>query len=455
MTTQKQFLMIPFAFYDAGVPSVVGATEITVFMILRRFTWRGRPGCPEEYQLKSDGKLYSRIKQSKLAEVVGCSRQTINKSIAALKSLRWVDVVVPKDRWTALYVTGEYIKDSNGLRHEAFYFDSWLSDLWDHLEMEAIREFGEPKPLESEDELAQTDVRSSIDTTSISWRVQKTREYIVNGGGVVANSDKGCQVDDTTHLSSVPEATGVVNSALQGLSSQHDTRNTEPPTEKEEGRETLSAPPARERESWDDPEADPDSVSPEFYDCCHEEESVHVDAGSRVGRLEEYREKASKRARAARSEQQEKERANEQRQKNLQSKGPSTGQIKELEKIWIENMKLVFPDKKPARWVGKERGQAKKLIDMYDFATVKEALQYVVCKWEEVNERFLKGNGSYPTIGFLLSMHGVLMLEAQGSDGVTRVEKEIEEWRRENPNVARTPAHLKEKLARAKRNAGQ
>lgn len=445
MTYPRYYIRVPFAFEDACVPQVIGELEIRVFNLIRRYVWRGRSGSQQAQELKREGRIYARISQAKLAEYTGRSRETVNRALSKLKVLGWLEVIPSKSPGPAFIVVGERIEDSQGRKHEALYFDAWMEDLWDHLEREARKEFGEeedPKYPEAEFDPTPAEDRSSVRFSPVPWRVKQVRAFVGR-----------CDAGVTEHSGCDADITGGVISTSQGVCAGRHTGNREEKEENNEGIEAHTAPAACVGVCST---PDPDSLSLELeQQDAGAGECVHMDAGSRVEHLKELKAQASQKAKKARSEQQAKHRAKEQKQQNLQSQGPQTGKVKALEAIWMASMNEAFPEKKLAKWGGKERGQAKKLLDKYDFPTVQEAVRYLIFNWEDLNDRILKGKGSCPNVGLLLSLHDVIVVEAQGTDEVTRAEKEIELWRRENPMEIDAPVHLTERLEKAKRRAGR
>lgn len=139
----------------------------------------------------------------------------------------------------------------------------------------------------------------------------------------------------------------------------------------------------------------------------------------------------------------------EQRQKNLASKGPRDPGVRALEQLWYELMERDLPSLTIARWGGKERGQARKLQDKYGVQIALDALRYVVANWNGINERIFKGRASHPTIGMVLKLHETLVIEAQKWSQHEQTISEWEAWTRENPYSLNAPGDLDERYQRA------
>lgn len=125
---------------------------------------------------------------------------------------------------------------------------------------------------------------------------------------------------------------------------------------------------------------------------------------------------------------------------NLKGSGPggltphaTAKVINNVEKVWREEMAIVFPGLTIVVWDSVQRGQAKNLVAKYGGHSTIAAVQYVVREWNAINEKYLRGKGDLPTIGFILKLHErIVPLAEQWSQHATILE-EWKKYQRENP----------------------
>lgn len=175
----------------------------------------------------------------------------------------------------------------------------------------------------------------------------------------------------------------------------------------------------------------------------------------RVSLLERIAQEAKRRGIEARTQAQGRERRLAQKKANLAGAPvPLTqkGLFAELEKMWLGRMRERFPGVTIAAWAGKERGQVKQLIEKYGGAVAKQALDYVVSRWDDIRARFLKGKGGVPSIGFLLRFHDTLVVEAQRRGEWLQVKEEWERWQVQHPSDPYPPVDLETRYQRCKKD---
>lgn len=84
-----------------------------------------------------------------------------------------------------------------------------------------------------------------------------------------------------------------------------------------------------------------------------------------------------------------------------------------LEKVWFDALCGVFPGVTFAKWDPKDLRQVHVLMGKYPQEILKQAILYLMKEWPARNRRFFRGEGSVPTVGFLLKFHDTLVPESQ------------------------------------------
>lgn len=165
---------------------------------------------------------------------------------------------------------------------------------------------------------------------------------------------------------------------------------------------------------------------------------------------------AKAKARACRAAKEKREAAKARWRENLEGDGGGSSvstrkQLKKLEAMWTEGIREMLPDVTVAAWGGKERGQARQLLEKYDGNIVETGVDYVLREWDSIRDRFLRGRGVVPTLGFLLKFHDSLIIEAQLWNEFRKAELEWKEFFRKNPGSLYPPADLEKKYKAAKK----
>lgn len=165
---------------------------------------------------------------------------------------------------------------------------------------------------------------------------------------------------------------------------------------------------------------------------------------------ENERRRAEKQARA-------RDRADQSR-RNLQ--GDGTGRmapderraVKQIERLWQAEMRSVYPDVTTVKWSGKERGQVQVLLrDSGSSLLVENGVRYVVRNWQTLKDRYLKGKGGYPGLGFLVKFRTSLLPEAELWAKHAEVLDEYEAAKRKAKNPYSIPSELRARYQEAKR----
>jgi hypothetical protein len=144
-------------------------------------------------------------------------------------------------------------------------------------------------------------------------------------------------------------------------------------------------------------------------------------------------------------------RRSEQSRENLKG-GKHEVYKKDLRKLagrWRDGMYELFPDVQVAKWGGKEMGQVGKLVELHGAEVVGISLDYVQREWGSIKQRFLKGKGSYPSVGLLLRFHDVLCLEAQKWQKIRADLEAGRKWLKDHPDELYMPDELDRRFTKA------
>jgi hypothetical protein len=156
-------------------------------------------------------------------------------------------------------------------------------------------------------------------------------------------------------------------------------------------------------------------------------------------------EEQSARSKQHAEEQLQKLRKREQMSDNLQGKVRPPGKrqlLKQLENTWQELMAEKFPSVRLAAWGPKEFGQTSDLVEKYSGTDIDHALHYVVEQWDSIQARLLKNKGTFPTVGFLLRFHSVIVPEAQTWITFKNYKKQVDEFYIAHPTEPYPPTEL-------------
>jgi hypothetical protein len=154
-----------------------------------------------------------------------------------------------------------------------------------------------------------------------------------------------------------------------------------------------------------------------------------------------------------RSEQVAKKEKKARLKENLQGQTETISTKKFLDHLqvqWREDLKARWPEFDFARWEPKERKQLKEMIQLYSGPVVEYALHYMVRQWDQINDRFFRGKGSFPRIGTLRKFHDALIPEAQQWEKVRTVRDEYDAWCKEHPHDL-PPPELKARYSQAEK----
>ncbi len=413
----EYYLRKGFGFIDLGLNGLLDRCMRDVYEVLRRFVWRtDESGHPEMRAMYREGFLVARIAQSSLGTLVQVSRQQVNAHIAALRRLGWIKVVsfVDKNVGTKAYVLGETVHDTSGRRHEVFYADGMLRDLWDTIDAKAkIKQGPQATPLTA---------------FTNEERIELVREVLNAIQGPSTEDDTPCQVNPTPPGGYPVYPTPPVKSTGHPLSSSHDTPCQPGLTLEEEKGEPSQKTQFQKAEappSAGDPFAEPEPYSVSDTKSYGVSTPVTVGPGLSTAQLMvASREEALRR----REELMNNANAKESKLANLKGRTAPVMQraaIDKIEKLWRSLYAESYPDQKIAAWErnGKERKSIEAMINKYDAETTELALNYAIREWVKLRERRFKGV-AYPSLGLILSAHETVFAEAQQFARAMRIVRE-------------------------------
>jgi hypothetical protein len=135
----------------------------------------------------------------------------------------------------------------------------------------------------------------------------------------------------------------------------------------------------------------------------------HIQQGA--GKLQEHKARD-----AARRQKKLAKEADKRRQEQELGVGESEKQegspLGRIHTVWREEFRKAFPDS-PMAWGGKQFGQAKHILDLYEIGQVENAIAYLLHNWKAIRARMFKDKGDVvPSVGTLLSFHDSLVPNA-------------------------------------------
>lgn len=402
----EYYLRKDFGFIDLGLNGLLDRCMRDVYEVLRRFVWRADDsGHPEMRAMYREGFLVARIAQSSLGTLVQVSRQQVNTHIATLRRLGWIKVVsfVDKNVGTKAYVLGETVYDMNGRRHEVFYADGMLRDLWDTIDAKAkIKQGPQATPLTA---------------FTNEERIEVVREVLNAIQGPSTEDDTPCQVNPTPPGGYQVSTTPPVKFSGHPLSNSPDTPCQPDLTLEEENGGTskknqfqkVEAPPTAgdpfaDLEPYSTPSLSPSSLATPVV-VGHPLSTEQLMVASREAALRRREELMNNAT------------AKDAKLSNLKGRSAPVmqrGSIDKIEKLWRNLYAESYPDQKIAAWErnGKERKSIEQMINKYDAETTELALNYALREWGKLRERRFKGV-AYPSLGLILSAHETVFAEAQ------------------------------------------
>jgi len=403
----EYYLRKDFGFIDLGLNGVLDLRMLAIYETLRRFVWRtDDQGHPEMRAMFRDGFLCARIAQASLGTYVNVSRKQVNEHIAMLRKLGWIKVVsfVDKNVGTKAYVLGETVLDTNGRRHEVFYADAMLRDMWDDIDARAKVKHG---PL-----------ATPLSAFTIEERIELVTAMVATLKDPPTEEDTPCNVYVTPPGGYNAQGTPPVTSSGHPLSPSADTPCNPGVTLEEENREKgnnsqfqkAKGPPAA-GDPFADPIADTGWRSP-----ISTPRTTPVTVATPLSteqlmvarRAEELQRREDSMSAAV---------SRDSKLANFKGRSAPVAQranIDKIEKLWRSLYAETYPDQKIATWErnGKERKSIESMIAKYDVATTELALHYAIREWPKLRERRFKGV-AYPSLGLILAAHETVFAEAQ------------------------------------------
>jgi hypothetical protein len=425
----EYYLKKDFGFIDLGIPAAVGLPAVGVYEVLRRFVWRSATsGNGKSRKAYSNGRLVSKITQTKIASHVGIGRKLVCRQVAILRDIGWIETEGKDDEM--IYVLGERVLDESGGVHEVFYADAMCRAVGDRVHQE----------LDSREKERVSDI-------PIEERVELVKEFlgVCRGqrGQVTVIREEGVSLMGTGGVPYEDSPPGTLS--LMGTENKRTLRGEEERVEgtlergslRDFSRDPAEAETLTEGTQPEEEETTrhscPKNGNPEHTS----EELDHVvqaDMSERRARIEEAKKAAKARAKSQREANLKKEAAKAQKMRNLDSKGIENNDKKVkrfLEKAWRRAWAEAFDEEEAAPWDGRIRGQVMQLVKMYDVKRVEAALRYIALHWSSLSKRF-KAKGK-PSIDFLRRFHDTILPEVSQYAQVFAVKEEWDAWWREHP----------------------
>jgi len=510
----SMFVRKDFAFYDCNLSTVLGHKVMALYEILRRFVLRGKAQSRQMYDLKQDRFIVACLSQTRLAEKLETDTKGVRALLQPLYDAGWVRKIPSVDFGPNYYILGEMVPDmaGRGAERETFYADVFLRSLVAWLEPQARVAFPHHVP-PKEDEEDPGYRKLALSKASDEWKLGKVREFLENhnplcsdmntgeggntpehvprgrnplGGGGAAPLGGGETAPSQIENTQVENFQAENEEALARLAPPHSTAGSneqvrEDEQEKQIPRDVAHPPTSEERvltESGEYPSVPPPPPGP-TPKWLAESPGVAVGNGlsrscDRVvapntapkvgppppppaagGNLTAVVEQAQARSRKVREQQVKKAEAKEAKIRALGGKPVPLSrkkQLQTLEETWRFLMEDKFPGIQIAAWEGRERGQVWNLVEKYTGEIVKEALQYLVERWDEIRTRMLKGKGGVPSVGFLLRFHDVLVVESQLWTEYRHVKKQVDDYYGGDPYKPDPPEPLNSRYEKLRKD---
>lgn len=396
-------------FYDTFVTPVLGTNTIFVYELLRRYVDR---------KAKHRSQVYTIVRQSFLATLSGLNRSTINGMLAELEKAGWIQSEFMELGGSKKYVLGVIIDGQ-----EMYHADSDLMQLAEHFHA-----------LKSDLDLDKlTDIPTEVRfQTTLNWYKSKgcslkPHRVLAELGKDVGSAntlsrerfnqrksqrEKSLPSEDCQALASLDLARSLGASLKEPAENLHVEKY---PTPIENYSDSGTAK-AVDLDAPSDPSAEPESP-PKASDrgartaralAASERAAKAAVAQARENALRRHTSQARASARAVQS------------QANLHGDGTAgmssdvRQQVVRIERLWRSEIRAAYPDLTLVKWSGKERGQVQALLrDAGSGLLVENGVRYVVRNWKTLQDRYLKGRGGYPGIGFLTKLRTSLLPEAE------------------------------------------
>lgn len=138
LNDSKQYIRIDFRAIDMGLLSIISSSCRDVYLILRRFVWRGESDRVAILKSKMGEVIISCISNKRICELTGLSQRTVWSHIKKLIAIEWIKDHGVRGRISS-YILGQMVK-SRGVSSEIFFADKQLRDAWANLKAAAIRD---------------------------------------------------------------------------------------------------------------------------------------------------------------------------------------------------------------------------------------------------------------------------------------------------------------------------
>lgn len=460
----EYFIKKDFGFYDSGAIAVVGMVPLYVYELLRRFVWRSiESGDAEMRALYREGLLAAKISQSTLAELLGIeARQTVCKYLGDLRRLGWVRAVTLPSSTVKAYVLGEIVLDTSGRRHEVFYADAWMKDLWDAMTSLAEERNGlnaQPTSLPVEDRIAL--VRAFVERAAVPDTEGQVGNSAVEGGvnsfdtpvtqarhPLSKQRDTPCHAKVTEEYIVVSKGENDIETTGLPLARQGTAKAMEGLWGEREGF-SLSSQSAPAHTSPREVKAPPGSTqytgggtAGRYAGTVDVGVLVEQNRAARMQRTAQIAEELAKR---------------DHKLENFKGKAAPVAirkSVGELDAHWRALMAQHFPDVVQPKWdpKGKEPKLIQGLLAKYDPEIVRDAMTYVAERWGVLRERMFKGMGSpTPGLGLLAKLYDQIVPESQVYTNSAKLVAEVHAQLDKDP-YAVLPPELDARYKRAKKD---
>lgn len=469
------YLKKSYDLIDSCVSPVLGNSLFALYDCMRRFVWRSSKGNSVLSELYRNKFLACRISQNRLGNLVGIvRRQTVMEYIRQMEHLGWIKTLRP-DR-CCIYVLGEI--DADG--YENFHQDDWVTELrsfvlnkvsgdWDGDEGEEVQEAGfvglaiADRKKAVVEFLRQKGIVDILHTEGLEGREvvespPKTAEEVVRS--FLSHSVSFSEELSPTKLREVMAAKRIGPKWLDrdtpksvGKGKENTYVRLAAPSNVRLAAPDMSGKPYTEVTNTEEDKKEEILVSDQISD--QENGSLNpvnpgIDRNSmKREAVRQIMATATDKAQTTLQERRARAKAKADRDLKLSSKIPEQRRelIRAVHRRWAA---YDAHNGNKTRWLAAEVNIVNLLASAYD--TGEELLglvDYLLSRWESINNRYLKGKGLGPSLSLLYKFHASLSAEAKVYSEYKKAIDALNTWTEENPGQF-AEASLSQEVQKAK-----
>lgn len=393
---------------------------------------------------------YTVVAVERLAEELGMSERTVYRHLTALRKAGWIECIQRGDGKTSRKTLRSYTVQYHPavLRYPYFFLRHDRTEKQVELLRSKIKTFDDS------------------DKSFSSWLNGRVEELEGEVEGVLPNltdppAGKGAALTDLTGQTGFSPDRSVIQNRSRyiGTDQEKDAERPASSSGPSFSRDETATTSGSEYPESSAPLTTPvqaDTVSPGGEEGHGESDRPVSPVDDRMQELHFAVEKAKERAKESNTRRLRRAMEKDQRRQNLEGSATPLSlrkSVSVIQNTWKEEMAAHFPDITFGPWAAKERKLCKDLVEKYSCQLTLTAIRYVIRRWGDIEERYFKRSGGFPSIGFLVRFHDTMFPEAQRWEKVAAIEEEWDRWFRENPGK-RPPSDLRRKYQSLKEATG-